>query len=156
MAHRPALTLATGYPSTTLFSIGSTVTPLLRRKVIASLTSSSFPLSSTAMMFLLKAFFSRARPLVPLLRPALGYSFPSGHSFMSFAFYGLLIYLAYKYLETVWLKWIIIIALGSLTLLIGFSRIYLRVHYASDVLAGFSIGIIWLSFSLWILRKMEK
>ena len=75
---------------------------------------------------------------------------------MSFAFYGLLIYLAYKYLETVWLKWTIIVALASLILLIGFSRIYLRVHYASDVLAGFAVGIIWLSFSLWMLRKMEK
>ena len=128
----------------------------IRRHRWYSIKVVAIALSSTARMFLLKAFFSRARPLVPLLRPALGYSFPSGHSFMSFAFYGLLIYLAYKYLETVWLKWTIIVALASLILLIGFSRIYLRVHYASDVLAGFAVGIIWLSFSLWMLRKMEK
>jgi undecaprenyl-diphosphatase len=113
-------------------------------------------LSSTAMMFLLKAIFSRDRPLVPLLEPALGYSFPSGHSFVSFAFYGLLIYLAYKYLETPVLKWLIILGLSALIFLIGLSRIYLRVHYTSDVLAGFSIGIIWLVFSLWILQKMER
>lgn len=128
----------------------------IRRHRWYSIKVVAISLSSTAMMFLLKAFFSRARPLTPLLKPALGYSFPSGHSFVSFAFYGLLIYLAYKYLENVALKWLVILCLSALILLIGFSRIYLRVHYTSDVLAGFSIGIIWLTFSLWILNRMES
>jgi len=108
------------------------------------------------MMFLLKNFFSRQRPLIPLLKPALGYSFPSGHSMMSFAFYGLLIYLTYNYIGNKILKTLIIIALFVIILLIGLSRIYLRVHYTSDVIAGFSIGIIWLIFSIWLLNKIEK
>ena len=128
----------------------------IRRHRWYSLKVVAISLSSTAMMFLLKFIFSRARPLEPLLQPALGYSFPSGHSFVSFAFYGLLIFLSYKYLETPVLKWLIIISLSLLILLIGVSRIYLRVHYASDVLAGFSIGIIWLVFSLWVLNRMES
>lgn len=128
----------------------------VRRHRWHSIKVAAIALSSTAVMFLLKIFFSRQRPSDPLLGPALGYSFPSGHSMMSFSFYGLLIYLAYKYIRNAVLKWITIIVLGALILLIGFSRIYLRVHYASDVLAGFSIGIAWLMFSLWLLNRMEK
>jgi len=120
-----------------------------------SIKVASIALSSTAMMFLLKNFFSRQRPLIPLLKPAMGYSFPSGHSMMSFAFYGLLIFLVYKYVDNKALKWLLIPVLFALILLIGISRIYLRVHYASDVLAGFSVGIIWLVFSILILNRLE-
>ena len=128
----------------------------IRRHRWYSIKVASIALSSTAMMLLLKTLFSRQRPLVPLLEPALGYSFPSGHSMMSFAFYGLLIYLCYKYVQHWGVKSLLIAALGLLILAIGFSRIYLRVHYASDVLAGFAVGIIWLVFSLWLLNKIER
>jgi undecaprenyl-diphosphatase len=121
-----------------------------------SIKVAAIALSSTAMMFLLKNIFSRHRPLIPLLKPALGFSFPSGHSMMSFSFYGLLIYLCYKYIENKILKWFLITGLFLLILSIGFSRIYLRVHYASDVLAGFSVGIAWLIFSVWLLNKIES
>ncbi len=128
----------------------------VRRHRWHSIKVASIALSSTAMMFSLKHFFSRQRPLMPLLKPALGYSFPSGHSLMSFAFYGLLIYLAYRYLHRRWLKATIIILLSLLIFLIGFSRVYLRVHYASDVLAGFCVGIVWLVFSLAVLQRLER
>lgn len=127
----------------------------IRKHKWYSIKVAAIALSSTAVMFLLKHIFSRQRPLTPLLKPALGYSFPSGHSFMSFAFYGLLIYLAYKYIENKILRVFTMIMMILLILLIGFSRIYLRVHYASDVLAGFSVGIIWLMFSIWLLNKIE-
>lgn len=120
-----------------------------------SIKVAALALSSVAMMFVLKFIFSRTRPLTPLLGPALGYSFPSGHSMMSFSFYGLLIYLTYRYLRPP-LKWVLIPVLACLIFLIGLSRIYLRVHYASDVIAGFSMGILWLVFSLWVLRQLEK
>ncbi len=129
---------------------------LIRRHRWYSIKVASIALSSTALMFILKTFFSRQRPLIPLLEPALGYSFPSGHSLMSFAFYGLLIFLSYKYIENRAVKWIAIGFFGVLILLIGFSRIYLRVHYFSDVLSGFAVGIIWLTISLWILNRLEK
>lgn len=121
-----------------------------------SIKIAAIALSSTAMMFLLKHLFSRQRPLIPLLKPALGYSFPSGHSMMSFAFYGLLIYLVHKYVRNKLLRAIITILLIALIVMIGFSRIYLRVHYASDVLAGFSVGIVWLVLSIWLLNRMER
>jgi undecaprenyl-diphosphatase len=113
-------------------------------------------ISSTALMFLLKSLFGRRRPDIPLLKEAQGLSFPSGHAFISVTFYGLLIYFIWKTVKLKWLKWTASILLALFILLIGFSRIYLRVHYPSDVLAGFTTGFLWLVISIWILDRMEK
>ncbi|HEY0677719.1 MAG TPA: phosphatase PAP2 family protein [Chitinophagaceae bacterium] len=109
-----------------------------------------------SLMFLLKFIFNRPRPLIPLLKEAAGLSFPSGHAMMSFSFYGLLIYLVWQNISTPWLRAVLITLLMITILLIGFSRIYLRVHYASDVMAGFAVGIIWLVLSLWVTRRIEQ
>lgn len=108
------------------------------------------------LMFVLKQLFNRARPLVPLLEPVHGLSFPSGHALMSMSFYGLLIFLVWENVRNQALKWICMVLLLVFILLIGFSRIYLRLHYFSDVLAGFAAGIIWLSLSIWAIRKIER
>lgn len=108
------------------------------------------------LMFILKQLFNRARPLVPLLEPVQGLSFPSGHALMSMSFYGLLIFLVWENVRNQVWKWIFIILLFIFILLIGFSRIYLRLHYFSDVIAGFAAGIIWLSLSIWIIRRIER
>ena len=113
-------------------------------------------ISNTVMMLVLKKIFQRPRPLDPLLGPAKGLSYPSGHSMMSFSFYGLMIFLVWKYVQDPAVKRMLIAILFLLILSIGFSRIYLRVHYASDVVAGFAMGIMCLVLSLWILRKIEK
>ncbi len=113
-------------------------------------------LSSLLLMFLLKLIFHRERPITPLLKAAEGFSFPSGHALMSVTFYGLLIFIALQNIKELWLKWIISIVGILLILTIGLSRVYLRVHYASDVLAGFCVGIVWLILSLWILDRIEK
>ena len=73
-----------------------------------------------------------------------GYSFPSGHAMVSFGFYGFLIYLAYKKINNKKIKYPLIISLALLILLIGISRIYLGVHYATDIIGGFIIGFIYL------------
>jgi membrane-associated phospholipid phosphatase len=113
-------------------------------------------LSSLALMFLLKNLFGRNRPDIPLLEEDRGLSFPSGHALMSVTFYGLLIYIVWKMVKPQWLKWVLMSVLAFLIFVIGFSRIYLRVHYASDVLAGFATGVLWLVFSIWVLNRMEK
>ncbi len=113
-------------------------------------------LSSLFLMFILKLIFHRQRPLTPLLEQAKGFSFPSGHALMSVTFYGLLIVIVWQSLKPIWVKWILSITLFLLIIAIGVSRVYLRVHYASDVLAGFCVGIMWLLLSLLFLSKIEK
>lgn len=92
----------------------------------------------------LKNIFARPRPMGYRLIEETGYSFPSGHSMASMAFYGLLIYLIYKNVKNKYLKWTLILVLSVLIILIGFSRIYLGVHYTSDVLGGFLISLSYL------------
>lgn len=113
-------------------------------------------ITGTAVLFLLKFFLQRQRPLLPLVAKAHGYSFPSGHSFSSVVFYGMLAYIGYKNIKNDFLKWSSIVFLFILAGLVGFSRIYLKLHYASDVIAGFSLGVIWLFLAKWILFGRVK
>lgn len=92
---------------------------------------------------LFKTVFHRARPDILPLVQASGYSYPSGHSMVSAAFYGYLIYLCAVHFKRPW-KQIVPAGLSLLILAIGISRIYLGVHYASDVIGGFLAGFSWL------------
>ena len=99
---------------------------------------------STILNFLLKYVIERPRPEGYGLILESGYSFPSGHSMVSMAFYGFIIYLIWKFVKNKNLKYICSALLGLLIISIGFSRIYLGVHYASDVIGGFAISIVYL------------
>jgi len=112
--------------------------------------------SSLLLMFGLKHLFARDRPEGQLLEEAKNFSFPSGHALMSVTFYGLLAYIAWHNIKNNTLKWVIIVLLISWILVIGISRIYLRKHYYSDVMAGFAMGFLWLVFSLKVIRQIEK
>ena len=89
--------------------------------------------------YILKLIFSRTRPIDINIITETGYSFPSGHAMISLAIYGFLAYLLwksdYKY------KKIGVSLLVLLIVLIGISRIYLGVHYTSDVIAGFIVSL---------------
>ena len=98
----------------------------------------------TVLNQLLKRILQRPRPTEFRIIEETGYSFPSGHSMVSMAFYGYLIYLIYKYVKNKYVKWISIVLLGILICSIGVSRIYLGVHYTSDVLGGFLLSISYL------------
>ncbi|HKH63612.1 MAG TPA: phosphatase PAP2 family protein, partial [Flavitalea sp.] len=121
-----------------------------------SITVPVVSLGGVSLMFILKNLFGRPRPEDPLLRTVSGLSFPSGHALISVAFYGLLIYLVWHNVTNKILRWVLIILLLMLILTIGLSRIYLRVHYASDVLAGFAMGLIWLVLSIWVVKRIER
>ncbi len=113
---------------------------------------------SSFMNVTLKYIFGRARPQILHLVEVTGYSYPSGHSMAAMSFYGFLIYLIVRNVKTDHkLKTIVVSLLGVLIILIGLSRIYLGVHYASDVLGGFSFSLVWLGvFTLIIDKYKEK
>lgn len=105
---------------------------------------------------LLKRLLQRPRPTEFRIIEENGYSFPSGHSMVSMAFYGYLIYLIYRFVKNKYLKWISIVLLSLLICLIGISRIYLGVHYTSDVLGGFLISISYLVIYISASNKFFK
>lgn len=109
----------------------------------------------TGLNLLLKQIVQRPRPTEYRIINETGYSFPSGHSMVSMAFYGFLIYLIYKYVKNQYVKIGLITFLSILIISIGISRIYLGVHYTSDIMAGFCISVSYLvlyvsSVSNWI------
>ena len=128
---------------------------LVKRQTWFSIRVITIAISSLVLMLLLKQLFQRKRPLSPLLKAAKGLSFPSGHAIMAVTFYGLLIYILQHSITIDWLNWLLTILVVVLIFLIGFSRIYLRVHYPSDVAAGFIIGLLWLLISLAVLKWLE-
>jgi membrane-associated phospholipid phosphatase len=93
---------------------------------------------------LLKDFYQRARPeaVTAGLLQAQAYSFPSGHAMVSAAFYGYLAYLSWRVLNG-WKRVAATVFLVLLVLLIGLSRMYLGVHYLTDVVAGYVAGFVW-------------
>lgn len=99
---------------------------------------------STSLNLLLKNVINRPRPDGYRIINETGYSFPSGHSMISMAFYGLILYIIFKNIKNKKIRNTIVIFIAFLIVLIGFSRIYLGVHYASDVLGGFIISISYL------------
>jgi membrane-associated phospholipid phosphatase len=121
-----------------------------------SIRVAAIAISSLGLMFLLKHLFKRKRPLAPLLKAVKGLSFPSGHAIMAVTFYGFIIYILFHTLNNNGLKYFLTVLIIILMLLMGLSRIYLRVHYFSDVIAGYIIGLLWLYISLIVLNKTES
>ncbi|WP_207491926.1 phosphatase PAP2 family protein [Aridibaculum aurantiacum] len=128
----------------------------IRRHKWYSIKVPVISIGSLLIMSILKNLFGRQRPLAPLMKEAKGLSFPSGHAMMSMAFYGLIIYIIWENVKTPWLRITLVVLLLITIFMIGISRIYLNVHYASDVVAGFSLGLVWLVISIYMLNRMER
>lgn len=94
-----------------------------------------------------KVLVARPRPSGTHLIAETGYAFPSGHSVIAMAFFGFVIWLVWKSLRgrTFW-RWCLTVLFSALIVLVGVSRVYLNVHFASDVIAGWCLGFVWLSF----------
>jgi undecaprenyl-diphosphatase len=109
----------------------------------------------------LKAVFQRARPeLLDSGYTASFYSFPSGHATVAVGFYGMLTLLLALQIRG-WMRWIVVVGGMALVLLIGLSRLYLGVHYPTDVLAGYLATPLWLVsvtgvYALWRVARVEK
>lgn len=125
-----------------------------RKKYRSALDVAIVSVSSSAVMFGLKDYFHRARPELPILR-SFTYSFPSGHALASFIFASVLIYFIDVSKISPFKKWLFSILLLLFSFTIGVSRIVLKMHYATDVIAGFCLGIVWVIISLWLLKKIN-
>lgn len=107
-------------------------------------------ISSSLLLHSFKIYFARHRPELPLLSQLNTYSFPSGHTLSSFVFLSVLVWSVWQSeLVNKW-KWVFTILFALLSLAIGVSRIVLRYHYASDVLAGFSLGLAYVLLFFWL------
>ncbi|MBX0333977.1 phosphatase PAP2 family protein [Pontibacter sp. HSC-14F20] len=102
-----------------------------------------------------KKFISRDRPTDVAFYPEHNFSFPSGHATTSIALWGILAYFGYRHLHRRRSRNIVLAGAGALILLIGFSRIYLGVHFLSDVLAGFLLGAMWVLLGISIVEVMS-
>lgn len=112
--------------------------------------------SSYLLKTILKNIFHRERPGLPLSEPISNFSFPSGHALSSFIFCSVVIYLVWKgNLQMGW-KVIFSIMLILFSFSIGISRIVLRYHFASDVIAGLCIGFAWVILSFWVENKITR
>ncbi|MFP7479632.1 phosphatase PAP2 family protein [Terribacillus saccharophilus] len=109
--------------------------------------------------FLIKQLVERERPTILALVDGEGFSFPSGHSMVSFITYGIILYFLWHYLNDSQRKIAASLAV-FIVVLVGFSRYVLRVHYLTDVLAGFAYGmiflIIWILLYKWLQHKLGK
>ncbi|MEM1055484.1 MAG: phosphatase PAP2 family protein [Bacteroidota bacterium] len=102
----------------------------------------------------LKWAFGRERPLDPVI-PAEGLSFPSGHATASTIFYSVLVVLVWRWTENRAIRWSAVVLAPVLFVGVGLSRVYLNVHFLSDVVAGWCTGAAWLGVSLAIVRAVE-
>lgn len=112
-------------------------------------------LLATFSNIVLKRVFKRARPTLEHLVTVNTLSYPSGHSMSAMAFYGFLVYLCLRYDMRRWLKMLLVVLLVVVILSVGISRVYLGVHFPSDVAAGFVGGLIWVAFCAVIFNLFE-
>jgi len=118
----------------TLFAV-----PYLRKRY--ALPISAAVILSLLLNLLFKSIFARSRPDILMLAQETSYSFPSGHSMVSMTLYGAFVLLAWKHMDDRYAKVIVSLICAALIGAIGFSRIYLGVHYVTDVVGGWCLGL---------------
>ena len=150
----PIAKFITNFGGAIFLSIATVMLFLLIKNKKIGLSIISNIVIITILNQLLKRILQRPRPTEFRIVEETGYSFPSGHSMVSMAFYGYLIYLIYRYIKNKYVKWTLITILSILICLIGISRIYLGVHYTSDVLGGFLISISYLVVYISSIKKL--
>lgn len=141
----------------TLLSVAVIVTLWMEKHRTAATWLAAAVLGALAISTLLKNLFERARPelLGTELLPT-SFSFPSGHSFLSAAVYLTIGALLTRVIEDMRTRVFVLLVAMSLTVLVGFSRVYLGVHYPSDVLAGWTLGLCWAALCWLVVWSRQK
>lgn len=97
---------------------------------------------------MLKYYFKRERPELHRIMDAKGFSFPSGHSMMAFALYAILAYIAWRNVKTTTNHVLLVMFATFMIIMIGTSRIYLGVHYPSDIVGGYIASALWVTLAI--------
>lgn len=112
-------------------------------------------IGSTLLNMLLKSIFQRARPEINQIVFEEGFSFPSGHSMAAFSLYGVLTFLLWRHIKTRMGRGLVLTVNSLMILLIGLSRIYLGVHYPSDVIGAYAASGFWLFTVIWYFQWLQ-
>jgi undecaprenyl-diphosphatase len=162
--HSPALdaimleitALGTGIVVLMVVTVAALFLTLTRHKYSAILLLAS-AFGGIVLNIVLKLGFHRSRPSVAVAAVhTFTSSFPSGHAMSAAIVYSTVAYLATRLLRHRWARWLVMTAAMSLIAVISFSRIYLGVHYPSDVIAGVAIGFAWAAFCMATLEAIQK
>ena len=123
---------------------------MIRQRAWSALATLVLAVPGSSLLNLtLKSGFHRLRPATETTAVAMtDYSFPSGHTVAATVFYGLLATIVLSQTRRTWLRFIATFSAIGVIMIVALSRVYLRVHFLSDVLAGIGIGVTWLSLSL--------
>ncbi|RSD25926.1 phosphatase PAP2 family protein [Mesobacillus subterraneus] len=105
---------------------------------------------------LLKMYFHRARPDFNRLIEIGGYSFPSGHAMNAFSFYSILAFLLWRHVPTRLGRVAVILFSSFMIVAIGISRVYLGVHYPSDIIGGFLASGLWVAAVIWFFQRYKE
>jgi membrane-associated phospholipid phosphatase len=125
-----------------------------RWSLVAGLFTAVF--GSAAMVFILKEIIARPRPGAPLYAfIESSYSFPSGHATLSAALYFFVLWLLFAIIPAAW-RYVAAFTVTIIVLVVGFSRLYLGVHYLSDVLAGYVLGGLFVLLGIKVAKKLER
>jgi membrane-associated phospholipid phosphatase len=147
-----------GAPTTlTVVAVAASLVLLYRRNYVAAATLSIVVLGGNFLNFLLKHLIERGRPVFedPLFSLPT-YSFPSGHAMASTVFYGLLAIGASLSATRRYAARAAIVAAMAMVALVCFSRVYLGLHYVSDVAGGIAEGVAWLALSIVALHQLRR
>lgn len=148
-------TRACSSPFVMLLTSGITLLAIWRRRYHAWISVLVSLLCSSLSALAGKLYYRIPRPGNLAWYEEFSWSFPSGHATLAVAYYGLLFYLIWLQLRNRFLKFLVISFALSFVLLMGFSRVYLGVHYLSDVAGGYAIGLVWFLFSLALLSWLD-
>ncbi|MBT2695647.1 phosphatase PAP2 family protein [Bacillus sp. ISL-55] len=105
---------------------------------------------------LLKLYFHRERPDFHRLIEIGGYSFPSGHAMNAFSFYSILAFLLWRHVPTRMGRIAVILLSTFMIIAIGSSRVYLGVHYPSDIIGGFLASGLWVAAVIWFFQRYKE
>ena len=128
----------------------------LRRRIKLGIAIAILAIAGNELLYLMQQLVHRPRPGEPLIKSVAGYSFPSGHAFAAYTFFGLVMFLLVQSKLVKAQKIILSVIFFLAATIIAATRIYLHVHYAADMLGGFCLSMMWLTFSMWILFLVDK